>query len=505
MTSRDSNKSLESLRNKMDDVTVDMMNLFLERMKVAAEIGYIKREMKMDVTSPARETLLRQNILQACKERKDISMSGHMSAQQAEESVLKFLNYLINESINLQLATKRKKNCCNGDYNNDKCDSDSDSDSAPTHLSILTKAKEIQKSGRDVIHMEVGEPDFMPPQIIKNTLEESYDPKYTKYDSPQGMSELLDALASNATKKFKAAKELSAKNVIVTPGGRFAVFAAMASIINADDEIIIIRPAWPAYQDCAKHLNAKVRAIDTTIKESWMPQTSKIRDAINENTKMIVLNYPNNPTGKILPAHILDEIIKMAEENNLYVLSDEIYSDYILRTAQLQKSVMSYKYDKCIAIQSFSKSHAMTGFRIGYAMTTDIDIISKMKALSELCLTSVASPMQHAALHALDADTAQNVNVICDRLEMLMQKMRQMNVDFVDPDGGMYLFVRLPAHAKNSSVFADELLQKSGIAIAPGAGFGPAYQDYIRISVACEDMQRLNEGTDKLMSVLNER
>lgn len=503
MTGGDGSKSLEVLRNKMDDVTVDMMNLFLERMKIAAEIGRIKREMKMDVTSPARETLLRQNILQACKERKDINMSGHMSTQQAEEAVMKFLNYLINESINLQLAAQGEKNCCDGDYDDHKYD-DGDYD-APTHLSIFAKAKKAQKSGIDVIHMEVGEPDFMPPQIIKKTLEDSYDPKYTKYGSPQGMPELLDALASNATKRFKAAKEMSAKNVIVTPGGRFAVFAAMTSIINPNDEVIIIRPAWPAYQNCATHLSAKVRAIDTTIKESWMPQTSKIRDAINENTKMIVLNYPNNPTGKILPAHMLDEIIKMAEENNLYVLSDEIYADYTMRTVQPQKSVISYKYDKCIAVQSFSKSHAMTGFRIGYAMTADADIISKMKTLSALCLTSVASPMQHAALHALDADTAQNVNVIRDRLEMLMQKMRQMNVDFVDPDGGMYLFVRLPANAKNSSVFADELLQKSGIAIAPGAGFGPAYHDYIRISVACEDIQRLSEGTDKLMSVLNER
>lgn len=489
----DNNKELESLRHKINDVTIEMVNLFLKRNKIAADIGCIKKDMGKNITDDIRKSQIHKNILQTYKNQKNIKMSKNITAEQTEQYITKFLNYLINESTSVQIA----------EVEDSKYQNTTVVAAATTHLSVFAKAKEMEKAGKNIIHMEVGEPNFQPPHIVKDALAESYDAGYTKYDNPQGMQEFLDALAVHASKKFNAAKQLSAKNVIVTPGGRFAVFAAMSTILKPNDEVIITRPAWPAYQDCARHLNARVYSIDTTIQDSWTPQISKIVNAINKNTKMIILNYPNNPTGKILSTDVMDEIIKIASENNLYVLSDEIYADYTIATKP-QKSVISYKYDKCIAIQSFSKSHAMTGLRIGYAMTADHSIIDKMKTLSALCLTSVAAPIQYAALRALDADTRQNANIMRARLDILVQKIRQMNLEFINPDGGMYIFARMPSNVKDTVVFADKILKKYGIAIAPGVGFGDSYRDFIRISAACEGTQRLEEGTDKLMSMIKE-
>ncbi len=486
-------KELEVLRHKMNDVTIDMLNLFLERAKIASEIGHVKKEMGLNITDAIRESQLHKEMLKICKERNNVI--ENMTLQQTEQIVTKFLNYLISESINIQ-STNIQSTSTQSTNNNECC-----GDNIATHLSIFAQAKRMESAGKDIIHMEVGEPNFAPPYTVKQALAESYDLGHTKYDNSQGASELLHKLASYASKRFNAAQELSDKNIIVTPGGRFAVFATMSALLEPNDEVIVIRPAWPAYENCAAYLGVKVHTIDTTIQDLWMPQISKIQDAINKNTKMIILNYPNNPTGKILPAHTTGQIINMAKEYNMYVLSDEIYSDYVF-SGEPQKSVISYKYDKCIAVQSFSKSHAMTGFRIGYAITHDKKIIDKIKSLSSLCMTSVSSPIQYAALKALNVDIASNVNTINDRLKMLIQEIKNTNLEFVNPEGGMYLFVRMPTN--DTAKFAQELLKNNTVAVAPGIGFGHVYNNYIRISVACENIQRLYKGINKLKKKINQ-
>ena len=191
---------------------------------------------------------------------------------------------------------------------------------------------------------------------------------------------------------------------------------------NLGDEMVVIEPAWPAYKDCALNAGIKVRTINTSFESKWEPSIEQIENTINANTKMIVLNYPNNPTGKILPEKLQDQIIEIAKKNNLYVLSDEIYSEYA--KVPSWKSVLSYNYEKSIVTQSFSKSHAMTGFRIGYAIA-DASINEKMAKLEALCLTNVSEPIQYIAMKALEADTSNNSNkTVQSRLDVLIQKAK---------------------------------------------------------------------------------
>ncbi len=224
----------------------------------------------------------------------------------------------------------------------------------------------------------------------------------------------------------------------------------------------------------------------------------KIENTINSNTKMIVLNYPNNPTGKILPEKLQDDIVDLARKNNLYVLSDEIYSQYAKSS---WKSILSYNYEKSIVTQSFSKSHAMTGFRIGYGIA-DTKIIEKMAKLEALCLTNVSEPIQYVAMKALEADTSNNTNTVQNRLDVLVEKAKKMGLDFVVPDGAMYLFARVNQDGFDGVQFANSTLEK-GLAIAPGEGFGD-YKNFIRIS-ACQDEKILIDGMIILNHIISDK
>ena len=448
---------IDNLRNKMDEVTLKMIELLKTRTEIAKEIGQVKKNIGKLVTDEARESNLRKKIISLCKE---IDLD--------ESIATKFLNFLLNESIKVQTSKQ-------------------------THLSIFLKAKSLEEQGKKIIHMEVGEPDFGPPEIIKKALNTVFEKGFLRYGQAKGMPIFRKALAKYVSKKFNV--EIQSENIIASPGARFSIFTAITTLLNPGEEMIVIEPAWPAYKECALNSGIKVRTINTTFENKWEPSLEQIKDTINSNTKMIVLNYPNNPTGKILDEKLQDGIINLARENDLYVLSDEIYSQY---ASNSWKSILSYKYEKSIITQSFSKSHAMTGFRIGYAIA-DREIIEKMAKLQALCLTNVSEPIQYIAMKALEADISNNTNTVQNRLEMLTDKAKEMGLDFIVPDGAMYIFARINQKGFDGVQFANDTLEK-GLAIAPGEGFGN-YKNFIRLA-ACQDEETLERGMNILKSIM---
>jgi aspartate aminotransferase len=290
---------IEEHRKKIEEVTLEMIKLLKTRTDIAKQIGDAKASLGMTVTDEEREDALRTQVTKLCKEI-DLDQS----------TALKFLNLLFNESVKVQ------------------------SDNKQTHLSVFLKAKALEEQGKKIIHLEVGEPDFKPPLSVKTALAEVYDKGYGKYGSPKGITELRKSLAeiANVRSHYQdGVLNFDQENIMICPGARFAVYLAITTLLNPGDEIIVIEPAWPAYKDCALNAGIKVRTIKTTLETKWEPSIDQIKNVINENTKMIVLNYPNNPTGKTLPEKLLDSIIQTAKEHNLYVLSDEIYEDYYMR------------------------------------------------------------------------------------------------------------------------------------------------------------------------------
>ena len=443
---------IEEHRKKIEEITLEMIKLLKTRTDIAKQIGDAKANLGMTVTDEEREDALRTQVIKLCKEI-DLDQS----------TALKFLNLLLNESVKVQ------------------------SDGKQTHLSIFLKAKALEEEGKKIIHLEVGEPDFKPPKEVKTALEEVYDKGYGKYGSPKGWIVLRNGLATK--------ENCSEENIMICPGARFGVYLAITTLLNPGDEIIVIEPAWPAYKDCALNAGVKVRTIKTTLETEWEPSIDQINNAINENTKMIVLNYPNNPTGKILPRKLLDSIVQTAKEHDLYILSDEIYDEY----SNDDWCSIGLDYEKSIITMSFSKSHAMTGYRIGYTIA-EPSIIDKMSKLQALSLTNVSEPIQYAALQALNAYTSGNTEIIKSRLEALVKSAKDIGLEFVEPDGAMYLFAKTKYKNFDATKFSEKLLEY-GVAIAPGEGFGD-YKEFFRITAI--DETKLKEGMTILDSVLKE-
>jgi len=452
---------INELRSKMDEITIEMIKMLKTRTDISKEIGEIKKNIGKVITDESRENNLRTKIISLCEE-----------LNFDETIATKFLNFLLNESVKVQSSDKE------------------------THLSIFLKAKSLELEGKRIIHMEVGEPDFLPPTIVKNALGEVYDKGFLKYGQAKGMPQFREALAQHVSKNFEV--NIKQENIIVNPGARFGIFTAITTLLNPGNELIVIEPAWPAYKDCALHAGVKVRTINTTLENNWEPSIEQIEQTINSNTKIIALNYPNNPTGKVLPEKLQDKIVNLAIKNNIYILSDEIYSQYAFVN---WKSILCYNYEKSIVTQSFSKSHAMTGFRIGYTITHP-DIVDKMSKFEALCLTSISEPVQYVAMKALEADTTDNTNTVQQRLELLSKKAREMNLDFVVPDGAMYLFAKVNQEGFDGVQFANNLLDE-GLAVAPGEGFGN-YKKFIRLS-ACQNEEILTEGMNILSGYLGNK
>jgi len=453
---------IEEHRKKIEEVTLEMIKLLKVRTDIAKQIGDAKASLGMTVTDEEREDALRNQVTKLCKE---------IDLDQSTAS--KFLNLLLNESVKVQ------------------------SDGKQTHLSVFLKAKALEEEGKKIIHLEVGEPDFKPPKEVKTALAEAYDKGYGKYGPAKGIKELRNELAARYY-------ETDIENIMICPGARFAVYLAINTLLNPGDEIIVIEPAWPAYKDCALNAGIKVRTIKTTLETKWEPSVEQINNAINENTKMIILNYPNNPTGKILPEELQHSIIQTAKEHDLYVLSDEIYSEYtmgVTATGPLREHVgVWFSYKKSIITQSFSKSKAMTGYRIGYVIA-EPHVIDKMSKLQALSLTNVSEPIQYAALQALKADPLEHFSgMISDRQITLCDLAKDIGLEFIEPDGAMYLFAKTKYKNFDATKFSEKLLER-GVAIAPGEGFGD-YKEFFRITAI--DETRLKEGMIILDAVLKE-
>ncbi|MFB5613358.1 MAG: aminotransferase class I/II-fold pyridoxal phosphate-dependent enzyme, partial [Nitrosarchaeum sp.] len=269
---------INQLRNRIDEITIEMIKMLKTRIEISKEIGEIKKNTGKGITDETREDNLRSKVITLCNE------------LNFDESIAtKFLNFLLNESIKEQSKNKQ------------------------THLSIFHKAKTMEQEGKKIIHMEVGEPDFLPPEIVRNALEDVFDKGFLKYGQAKGLPAFREALAKHSSKKFGTS--VSQDNIMVSPGARFSIFTAITTLLNPGDELIVIEPSWPAYKECALNSGIKIRAITTTLEGKWEPTIEQIEKVVNVNTKMIVLNYPNNPTGKILPEKLQDQIVNIAIKN----------------------------------------------------------------------------------------------------------------------------------------------------------------------------------------------
>ena len=491
-------EKLDNLRYNMKTITQQIISLINERMEIAKRIGEIKQEMSLNIIDDKVEQEIKNFILKE-SDKKGLD----------PEFIGRIINLLISESIKIQTSEINKINQINNiNKVNDnvffkeieKNDPPSHSNNIfsdlkiKTHMDVFNKAKQLDSLGQKIIHMEVGEPDFSPPFQVKDELCLIYDKQKYHYTETAGINNLRRKLAIYLTNLIdnKKNSEIHPENIIATVGGRFAIFCTFSSMLKPGDEIIVIEPAWPAYKDIANYLGAKAKIIKTNLHERWEPDISLLENSINVNTKIICLNYPNNPTGKILDEKKLESIVDLARKNNLLILSDEVYCNFAY---QKFTSILKFQYEKSIMIGSFSKTYSMTGFRVGFAYSLDKNLINKINKVQSLSLTSVAEPMQYCALAALSYNPIEYTNIMKKRIDFVCSKLNNTPFEFIYPDGAMYVFAKINEKLAIDDLSLIEKLLQKGVAIAPGSGFGETYKNYIRIST-CIDEEKLNKGLD---------
>jgi aspartate aminotransferase len=459
------------LRKEIEEVTVEIFRLIGKRFVLAQKLASLKKEKGLSIEDADAETKLKEVVLKKCKSYGVDSNLG-----------LRLLNLLIEESKNLQrniYKTSEEKAAFSTPYE------------------VFAEAKKIERTGKTLIHLEVGEPDFMPPEAVKESVADALKNNYVHYTETEGILQLREKIASVANEQFPA--DITPEQVIVTPGGRFAVFLGISSILSPGEEAIVFEPSWPAYKDCIKAAQAKVVIIPSKMENNWEPDLDALVSHITRFTKLIILNNPNNPTGKIIAKNVLRQIAEIAEENEVFILSDEVYSTFTFKPF---KSILEFPNCKYIYVNSFSKTFGMTGFRIGYAIS-DVETIKKMGKIQNLCLTSVPEFIQYAAIKALDCreEAKKYAETVKERINFFCNALDKLPLCYYKPDGGFYVFPKLLNENMDAQNFIKRLLTEKGVCVTPGTAFGEEYKNFFRIA-ACQPKKMLQEAVERMESLL---
>lgn len=458
--------NLEDLRQDTRRLAVEIVKLLATRREVVKKIGEIKRLMGADVVQPSVEAAVRQAMMEEA-EKYGIP----------HETVQRLATVIFSDAVELQLKPK----------------------SSLTHLDILRRAVELQRGGYEVQRLEVGEPDLGAPTEVRQSVAEAVLGGFARYVDSRGIWELRSMLAKHLFEKYGS--EINPNNIIVTPGGRFAIYAAVKTLLREGDELLVIDPSWPMYRQVSAFVGARSVHVKTSLKEGWTPRLEDIEKHISPATKALVLNYPNNPTGKVIDRKTFDKIVELAEQKNITVISDEVYADYVKDS---HVSILGRGNLKHVLVQSFSKSYGMTGYRIGYVVA-DESLIAKMASVLSLIMTCVPEFIQHGALTALSLREApkQYAETMMRRMEIAVRELEKINVEFYRPDGGMYVFPRIGLENVDGMNLAFELLESKGVAVAPGSIFG-GYDDFVRISLGAPE-QSIAKGIRLLGEFLKEK
>lgn len=353
---------------------------------------------------------------------------------------------------------------------------------------VLAQAKELEKKGVNVIHLEIGDPDFdTPPNVIEAACQALKD-GYTHYSISAGMEEFRIA-AANITKRSRGFLP-SINQILVTPGANIQIYLAIACTVNSGEEVIIIDPCFVSYTSIITLCGAKAVKVPAYEKNGFRIDPDDLRKAVTKNTRMILINSPNNPTGAVMSEEDIREIYKIAEDNDLYLASDEVYGRMVYQDEKTQFYSPS-AFDKCndrtIMLHSFSKSYAMTGWRIG-GITGPEKVINRMALLLETITSCVSPFIQVAAIEAMTGTQEYVNNMIHayrNRRDLIVRGLNEVEgITCLKPGGAFYAFPNISATGFSSEEFSQFILRNAGVATCPGNYFGAAGEGYARFCFA---------------------
>jgi aspartate aminotransferase len=363
-------------------------------------------------------------------------------------------------------------------------------------MKISAMAKKLSGAGLDVIDLGVGEPDFDTPKNICEAAWESIKNGETHYTSTNGIPELREAIAE----KFQHENQLevSPDDVIVTPGAKMAVFAAIQAVLKEGDECVLIGPSWVSYEPSVAFAGGKVKWAE--VDDDFMPQN--LAEAITPKTRLIVVNSPSNPTGAVFACPVMEEIRDLAVDNDLFVISDEIYEKIIYGLEHISIGALPGMGDRTITVNGFSKSYAMTGWRLGY-LTAPPEILRLVNRLLSHSVSHATTFVQRAGVEALRGPKGEIEKMVREfeaRRDLLVGGLRRIGIRCPLPGGAFYVFPDVSQYGGGDE-FAEKLLRDKLIAATPGSAFGPGGKDHVRVSYATSQ-ERLGEAIERISEMV---
>ena len=337
----------------------------------------------------------------------------------------------------------------------------------------------------DAISLGVGEPDFDTPWHIRDEGIYSLEKGRTFYTSNAGLKELKIEICNYLERRFHLTYNY-ANEVLVTVGGSEAIDIALRTMVNPGDEVLIPQPSYVSYEPCAVLADAVPVIINLKAENEFRLTAQELRDAITDKTKVLVLPFPNNPTGAIMEKKDLEEIAEVILEKDLFVISDEIYSELTYKADHVSIASIPGMQERTILINGFSKSYAMTGWRLGYACGPKI-IIEQMLKIHQFAIMCAPTTSQYAAVEALrngDDDVVEMREAYNQRRRYLMYAFKEMGLPCFEPYGAFYVFPCIREFGMTSDEFATRFLQEEKVAVVPGTAFGDCGEGFIRISYA---------------------
>jgi len=367
-------------------------------------------------------------------------------------------------------------------------------------VSISNVVSYLKAHGIDIISFSMGEPDFVTPSNVIDACVDSLQSGFTHYTPSAGIPELRKAVAAKAFSDNNI--HCTAKNVLITPC-KHAIFMTALAYLDTGNEVILPDPSWVSYEACIRLAGAKPKYIPTKFDEDFVVNPDLIEKAITPKTKMIILNSPSNPTGGVLPSETIKAIADIAKDRNLMVMSDEIYESIIYEGKHLSIASLPDMFERTITISGLSKTYAMTGWRLGWAIAPEADIknLDKLQTHSISCCVSFTQPAAVEAITGQQESKEKMIKEFKCRRDLALDLISEIKgLDCNVPKGAFYLFPKYESKVK-STVLCTKMLEEAHVAVTPGSAFGPSGEGFFRVSYATSEDQ-IREGISRIKNFI---
>lgn len=365
---------------------------------------------------------------------------------------------------------------------------------------VLAQVQELERAGRDIVHFEIGDPDFDTPKNIVEAACAAIRNGDTHYTSSMGLHDFREVIRQTTSRTRHFTPDI--EQILPTPSANIIIYYVIRCLVEAGDEIIVPDPGFPSYYSAIKFCNAVAVRVPLYQKNEFRMNPDDVRRAITPKTRLIILNSPHNPTGSVMTPEEIQTIAEIAEEHDVFLYSDEVYARMIFddSTPFSSPAALDHCKKRVIVSNGFSKAFAMTGWRLGVAIGP-ADVIEKMALLLQTTSSCVAPFIQRAGIEAIVGDQTQVIAMMreyCLRRDLLVDGLNQIpGIRCLKPGGAFYVFPNIEETGLTSEKFAELMLSNAGVAVLPGTNFGPSGSGFVRLCYAVS-RERIAEGLTRI-------